>query len=316
MLNLYKDEQPIVYKILSKAVLNDKLSHAYIFETRGYFKALDLAKAFVSLIECSSGLDDACGTCDTCIQIKSDCFLDLKIIDPVGLNIKKEETDLLQFEFSMKPVFGKKKIYIINQAEKLNPSSSNSLLKFIEEPVDNIIAILITENSYNLLNTITSRCQLIQFKRYSETNINNNLMSRVAKVLFNDESKIEEFVNNDINLEKINAMISFFSFLEKNKRDALLFSEKYFHAHFKTRDDLYQFAELAIVLYQDILNFKLGRKMNVFEINDKIRVIETIKDSSQIGKTLSILIEAKDKIKYNVNSKLFIDKLIVNITEV
>ena len=52
MFTEFKEEQPVVCRILSNAILNDRISHAYLFETKGYYRALDLAKAFVSLIEC------------------------------------------------------------------------------------------------------------------------------------------------------------------------------------------------------------------------------------------------------------------------
>ena len=54
-----------------------------------------------------------------------------------------------------------KRIYVIKEAEKLNTSAANTLLKFLEEPADDIIAILLTNNRYKLLDTILSRCQVL-----------------------------------------------------------------------------------------------------------------------------------------------------------
>ena len=79
--------------------------------------------------------------------------------------LQKEQLDELQKEFSEKSIFSNKKIYIINHADRLNKSAANSILKFLEEPEENIIAILITDNIYQLLDTIVSRCQIISFSK-------------------------------------------------------------------------------------------------------------------------------------------------------
>ena len=76
----------------------------------------------------------------------------------------------MQRQFSTKAIETKYKIYIIHEAEKMNSSAANSILKFLEEPEPGIIAILITDNMYQLLDTIISRCQIISLsnsKNYS-----------------------------------------------------------------------------------------------------------------------------------------------------
>ena len=98
-------------------------------------------------------------------MINDKCYPEIKIINPDGLWIKKEQLDEIQKEFSTKAVFGTKKIYIINEADKMNSSAANSILKFLEEPVPNIIAILVTNNIYQLLDTIISRCQVISLRK-------------------------------------------------------------------------------------------------------------------------------------------------------
>ena len=66
-----------------------------------------------------------------CEQIDSGSFGELKIIDSDGQWIKKEQLIDLKEEFSKKSINGKQKVYIINNADKLNVASSNSLLKFL-----------------------------------------------------------------------------------------------------------------------------------------------------------------------------------------
>jgi len=89
MLEKYKDEQPILYNLLSNAIKNNKLSHAYLFETNNNPNSLDLIYSFVKEILCPRNI--SCEKCNICSRIDSGNFLELKIIRPDGLYIKKEQ---------------------------------------------------------------------------------------------------------------------------------------------------------------------------------------------------------------------------------
>ena len=71
----------------------------------------------------------------------------------------------LQSEFSKKSIEGSKKVYIIKSADKMNIQTANSILKFLEEPIDEIIAILVVDNINLMLPTIISRCQVIKLNK-------------------------------------------------------------------------------------------------------------------------------------------------------
>ena len=171
MLDDYKDLQKISYRILKNTVSNNKSSHAYLFETNGYSKGLDFAISFAKYLLCPYHYTNSlkCNNCFQCEQIDSGSFGELKIIDSDGQWIKKEQLIDLKEEFSKKSINGKQKVYIINNADKLNVASSNSLLKFLEEPEDNIVAILLVNNRFQLLNTILSRCQILSLNNIRNT---------------------------------------------------------------------------------------------------------------------------------------------------
>ena len=123
--------------------------------------------AFVKILICPNHYTnkDKCHNCNTCFLIDNHSYPELKIIKPDGLWIKKEQLLGLQKQFSYKAIQGNKKVYIIYEAEKMNSSAANCMLKFLEEPEDDIIAILISNNIHQLLPTILSRCQIITFKQ-------------------------------------------------------------------------------------------------------------------------------------------------------
>lgn len=82
----------------------------------------------------------------------------------------------LQSEFSKKSIEGSKKVYIIKSADKMNIQTANSILKFLEEPIDEIIAILVVDNINLMLPTIISRCQVIK--------LNKNLCLWIVLIIF------------------------------------------------------------------------------------------------------------------------------------
>ena len=171
MIDEYIDEQKIITTVLKNAVEKNKISHAYLFETNGYQNKDDFVLAFIKYLLCPHNYSNNknCVNCTQCELIQKGIFSEVKHIYPDGMWIKKEQLEELQQNFSETSVESNKRIYVIHNADRLNTASANSILKFLEEPEDNIIAILMTDNIHQLLDTIISRCQIISF---AKNNIN------------------------------------------------------------------------------------------------------------------------------------------------
>lgn len=315
MLDSYKNEQPIVYQILVNAINNNKLSHAYLFETNGYSKCLDMAIAFAKSLLCPNNLlnKEKCKNCSQCKNIDENNFLELKIIEPDGQWIKKNQLQELQDIFSKKAIVGNKKIYIINEADKLNESASNSLLKFLEEPEEGIIAILITDNVYQLLNTIISRCQILSFKK-NEKQISDSTMKSIAQYLFNSEEEINNFIEDEKNIEKVVKVVEFIEYYETKREKTILFINKLWNDYFSNREDI-QFAfDLLLLYYNDVLNYLLGRNLKFFmDYNDSIKKISNMNELSVLSNKIKKIVDLKNLIKYNINTGLLMDKLIIDL---
>ena len=188
MLDEYKDSQPIVYKILKNAVSKDKYSHAYLIETNGFSDSLNLALAFIKTIMCPNKYfnNEKCQNCHQCKVIDSGNFPEIEIIKPDGMWIKKNQVQELQEEFSKKAIIGNKKIYIIANAEKLKTEAANSILKFLEEPAPGIIAILLTENLYQVIETIRSRCQILNLKNLNSFSNSTTTIEKLNQIYYSN----------------------------------------------------------------------------------------------------------------------------------
>lgn len=305
MLDKYKVGQPIAYNILKNAILNDKLSHAYLFDSNNNSDSFDIVMSFVKEIVCN---DENVNSDVICKRIDDGNYLDVKVIDTDGIWIKKDQLISLQSEFSKKPIEGKRKIYIIKSAEKMNLQSSNSILKFLEEPVDNIIAILIVNNINLLLPTIISRCQVIKLNRNSFFDSYLENFSNLIK-----DSKYDVYSDNDKNIF-INNVINFILKFEENKIDTLIYTKKLWHNNFDDRDICILAADVMIYFYYDVIKCK--SKLNIDFFVDKLDIIikvANLNDIESITEKLLCLDDFRTNIKRNLNINLLVDRLIIDM---
>ncbi len=310
MLDGYQNTQPIVYKILKNAIIDDQYSHAYLIETGGFYDAINFVMAFSKSLLCplKKLTKENCAECHQCEVIDSGNFPEIEIIAPDGLWIKKEQLQNLQKEFNTKALIGNKRIYIINQAEKLNKSAANSILKFLEEPEGNIIAILMTDNIYNVLSTIRSRCQILRLKSSNKNIDASNPIQKIIKII-----KQENEMDDETLELKTSKVIEFINYYEKNHLNTLLYIGKLWNDYINSKEELNYAYEIMIDYYKDILNYKLNKALDIFEINNDIKNIAQKNTQEEICEKINKLVELKELIKYNINSSLLMDKLIMSL---
>lgn len=285
------DSNLISKQILKNTLLNNKLSHAYLFETDNSLDNNELIFSFVKNIICPYNENKNCDNCNICKRIDNGNYPDLKVIEPDGLWIKKEQLINLQTQFNKKSIESKYMVYIIKDADKMNTSAANTILKFLEEPEEGIIAILTTKNVNNMLNTIISRCQIISLK--------NNI------------------INNDYDSNLINNIIDFVDYLEKNKIKTILKIDSLWNSTVKQREDFIKAFDIILMLYTDILNYFLTGSWEIFSEYEKAlgNIIKS-NNKETIYKKLNIIIDINDNLKYNTNTNLLMDKFIVEFSGV
>ena len=152
---------------VNSIVENNKISHAYLFELNNYDNDYQKVLKFVKTIICNKkkNFDDVemCKLCNICNLIDNNNCPDFFVIEPDGKEIKKNQLLWLRDEYQNKSILGLKRVYLIKYAEKMNSFAANSMLKFLEEPNDEVVAILLTTNKYKIIDTIVSRCQYYKF---------------------------------------------------------------------------------------------------------------------------------------------------------
>lgn len=209
---------------INNVIRNKKISHAYLIELDNYDSDIVYVYNFIKMILCNLEYDDLDKSNNKIIKLIDDGnYPDITVISTDNTVIKKTDILDLQKEFSNKSLYNNKKIYIIYSAEKLNNYSANTILKFLEEPEDNIIAFLLTDNRFNILDTIISRCQILSLKEESyKYQLNNDTLDFLDYLLnpnnffinYNDLVKnkySDKFIMKDILIESENIIISYLS---------------------------------------------------------------------------------------------------------
>lgn len=309
MLEEYEKKEPIIYRQISNSIKNG-LSHAYLFELNDNVYAYEMIMSFVKKV-LSNGDENISK------RIDDGNYSELKHIFPDGQLIKKEQLEELQKAFSTMSLENDKRFYIIHDAEKLNVAAANSLLKFLEEPSDGIIAILLTNNINLMLKTIVSRCQILTFsKNKVEDYIKfNQITSDITlhKLFFTIWKNKDEL--NEYHRNFVKKVIKFINYYEKNKLKTIVYENRFFE-EINDKIELNNFFECVILFYRDLLRYKFGSEVLYFDdYMDNIREFSCINTEEMIIKKINTLLEKVRLIKNNVNASMFIDGIIIDMEE-
>lgn len=147
---------------LGKLAASERMAHALLFvgpESVGKYLT---AKTFAAALLCEQE-GAPCGTCRACRLVEQESHPDLVIVRPDKQNIKIAAVRAMQKELSLAPYMARRRVCIIDEADKMRAEAANSILKTLEEPAGDVVFILITAKRYQLLDTIRSRCMLVQF---------------------------------------------------------------------------------------------------------------------------------------------------------
>ncbi|KAB3537820.1 DNA polymerase III subunit delta' [Alkaliphilus pronyensis] len=316
--------QERILSYLSEALLKNETPHAYLFEGADGLGKKAVAQQLAMGLICTSKIKP-CLKCNSCLKVVSGNHSEVKLIESEG-SIKIETIRYLQKEIQLKPYEGKKKVFIINQAEKMTQQAQNALLKTLEEPPSYATIILIVNISSSLLPTIVSRCQVIKFRPIEIQKIQDYLIHN--KGLSYEESKVialfsKGIIGNALKIledesfqEKRQLLVDITKELLRGKtllaleNGSLLTSQK---------NNIQEFLDLLASWYRDIMIYKETKEYHFIMNYDKIEEINHQASQVNLNKLKDIIYiieDTKTKLKSNVNFQLNMEVMLLKMQEV
>lgn len=287
-----------IKKTLINIIEKNTILHSYLFSGKSGIGKKIFAKEFAKMILCQNQKQKPCNICKSCIEFGGENNPDFNIIKPDGNSIKIEQIRLLQSKAYEKPIISNRKVYIIDEAEKMTKEAQNCLLKTLEEPSDYITIILVCGLENKLLNTIKSRCMKIAFNKI-------------------EDEEIKKFLKLNYGIENINN--SLIKAYDGSIGNAIFQKDKI--ELYKEIDDLIHNIDKKDIV--DILNGAQSlykNKEDIYELLDYINIVlfDLSKETGYNNKYLkciNICEKTKSKLKANNNFDMSIDDLLISVWE-
>ena len=161
--------QPKVREFLRASVMHDRVSHAYLFTGPTGSNKMQAAYALAQAVMCPKGPSGPrggqCGACDACGRILRRKHPDVVLMNPEGAGgYLVDQIRELVASAPLAPIQAKRKVYIVNEADRLGTQAANAFLKTLEEPPSDVVFILLARMRDGVLPTIVSRCQVVPFR--------------------------------------------------------------------------------------------------------------------------------------------------------
>ena len=317
---LIKQTQSVVYQTLVNAFASNKINHAFLLSGLKGSPIKESAIYVAQSLVCENPNPLACEECLSCLRIANQSYADFIYIDGELGTIKKEEIEGLQSSFSKSGVEAKGlKIYIINQLEKATASAANSLLKFLEEPYDDVIGILTTQNQSQILETIISRSQVLRIKTYSKDYLGAELLNsginqedvNILVSKYSDINQILEVMNNT-DYPTIKALvIETFTTLVNQPESLNFFAINQINPKIADKKSVVLFLDLLETLITDVVKLKIGESI-VF--SNQIDILnQALNKRLNYQKLNELIMLAQGSVGFNLNVGLLLDNLFYQI---
>lgn len=320
-MNKLEAEQPLVYQTIHNMIDRRQLPHALIFygdkSTSKKEMAIHLTKYLYSSL-----FNEDIETSHHSRRIDDNSFTNLMMIEPTKGTIKKEQIISIIDEANKSSLEDGPKVFIFNDADNLNQSSANSLLKFIEEPLDDIYIIFLVNNLNSMLPTIKSRCALLSFRPLNKEflkeklnleGVDPNVMSVITEYT-QDFDEVKKIINDESMMSIYSLVSELFNEPVENGGSFILYFNESFNKLSDSNTDF--FISLFIYFLNDIFKVSLFNSENIVWKGERARItaLSNLIDKDALVEIIKDTLEVKNRLKYHINFKLNMDKILLDLS--
>ena len=312
---------------LCSALSTGKVSHAYIINGEKSSGKEFIARVFSMALQCESEGTEPCQECHSCRQALSGNHPDIiRVVHEKPNSISVDDIrEQVNSSVAIKPYGSPRKVYLINEAEKMTVQAQNALLKTLEEPPEYVVILLLVSNVNALLPTILSRCVVLNMKPVSDSLVKQYLCTQLQVPDYKAEvcaafargnvgkakalATSEDFEN--IKTEAL-SLLKYIQDMELN--EIITAVKKITEYKMKINDYL----DICAIWYRDALLFKATSDMNQLIFKEEIQALRrTAQRSSYEGieNIIHALDTAKKRLDSNVNFELVMELLMLTIQE-
>ena len=312
---------------LQNAIEEDKVSHAYIFNGPEASGKMMLAEAFAMALQCEGEGKRPCLECRSCRQAADHNQPDIIYVShekPNTIGVDDIRTQINN-DIDIKPYSSRYKVYIVDEAQKMNQQAQNALLKTIEEPPAYAIILLLTTNADSFLQTILSRCITLNLKAVKEDKIKEYLMKHYqipdyqadicAAFSQGNVGKAIQLASSEEFGELKASVLQLMKRLEDIDLYEMTGAVKQIAEYKLSVNDYF---DLMMIWFRDVLYLKATNDVDGLIFKDEVYDIkkQAAKRSYQgIETILEALEKAKIRLNANVNFNLVIELLLLTIKE-
>lgn len=311
---------------LERSLSEGRIGHAYIFSGPAGIGKKTIARIFAGLLLCDAPQNgSACGSCRPCLMMGSGSNPDYHSISCEELSIGVDQIREIQSDVVLKPMYSKRKVYIVEEAEKMTEQAQNCLLKTFEEPPGYVVVILLTTNYDKLLETVRSRAQHLKLGKYTREQVcqvlrdrygsddgtfglaadysDGNIGTALELAGTGDFSKLRDQMLELLPMVaqgETRSILDFSSFMDNNKDSA---------------DILF---DIMLLYYRDLLVMsETGKEKMLINSDKKDIILNNARKyrSSRLISSIEAIGAARRALKQNAGYQLVIDNLLIKLRE-
>ncbi len=316
-----------IVKHFKNSIELGKVSHAYILNGEKSSGKRTLAAVVAKSLQCEEGGPDPCGKCRSCLQAESGNQPDIiwvKHEKPNVISVDEVREQIVN-DVDLKPYSSRYKIYIVPDAQLMNPQAQNALLKTLEEPPEYAIILLLANGIGKFLPTVLSRCIILNFKPVEPLHVVEYLTTKLdveqSKARFcadfaqgNLGKAIRLAISPEYN-ELLEDSVRILRRIQDMDMEDVISAVKNLG---KYKLDVTDYMDIMTMWYRDILMVKISNSPNKLLFKDDYSILKkqaSMMSYEGVEEVIRALNKVKIRLEANVNFDIAMELLLLTIKE-